>query len=75
MPLSLYKMLRTHNIASRKFWSLLLKIVKRGKGEETWKIKRSTLQLVLLNHFEGKQLAITSPWYKSQQFMEPKQAA
>ena len=28
-------MLRTHNIASRKFWSLFLNIVIRGKGRET----------------------------------------
>ena len=35
ISLSPYTMLRNHNIAWRKFYSLFLNIFKRGKGRET----------------------------------------
>ena len=39
------------------------------------KLKSTILQLVVLNHVESMQLPITSLWYKSEQFLEPKEAA
>ena len=47
-PLSPYTMLQTHNIAWRKFSSLFLNIVKKGKREETRNYPNGSFSLIFV---------------------------
>ena len=59
IPLSPYTMLRTHNITWRKFCSLFLNIVRRGKGLETRNCQNSSFSTIFVTVWKNlKNLSI-----------------
>ena len=67
-PLSPYTMLRIDNIAWRKFCSLLLNIVKRGKGRETQNCPNSSFSYNFCHWLSEKSAKFEVRYFKVSHF-------